>query len=108
MTGRSPRRAASKTTPTPCRAHLVYTGRVQGVGFRYTAERLALELGLTGWVRNLRDGSVELVCEGPKERIESLLERIAASPLGAHIRKTRCTWQTPTGEFDDFRVEFCL
>ena len=97
-----------KAAAAECRAHLFYSGQVQGIGFRYTAERLALELGLTGWVKNLPDGRVELVCEGPKEKIELLIERIPKSNLGPHIRKAVCEWETPTNEFDDFRVEFCL
>ena len=59
-----------KLTKEIHRAHVYYSGRVQGVGFRYTAEGLALDLKLVGWVKNLPDGRVELVCEGPKEKIE--------------------------------------
>lgn len=99
-----------KKTPTvvAVRAHLFYGGRVQGVGFRYTAERLALDLKLTGWVRNTPDGRVEIVCEGPKAAIEKLIEQIRSGPLGPHIRKTQCDWLPPTGEFKDFTVEFVL
>ena len=97
-----------KAAAAEARAHLFYSGRVQGVGFRYTAERLALDLSLTGWVKNLPDNRVELVCEGPKQKIELLMERIQESSLGPHIQKVACEWETPTNEFDDFRVEFCL
>jgi acylphosphatase len=90
------------------RAHVFYSGRVQGVGFRYTAERLALELGLVGWVKNLADGRVEVVCEGPKEAVEIFLQRIAESALAPHIQKRVCDWEKPTHEFKDFSVEFCL
>ena len=89
------------------RAHIFYAGRVQGVGFRYTAERFALDLGLGGWVKNLPDNRVEMVCEGPKEKIELLLDQIQKSPLGRTIIKTVCCWEKPTGEFKDFRIEFC-
>ncbi len=92
--------------PAEARAHVFYTGRVQGVGFRYTAERFALDAGVTGWVRNLPDGRVELVCEGSRAQIEKLLASIAESQLGPHIRKTDCAWKGPTGEFGDFTVEF--
>ncbi len=88
------------------RAHLYYTGRVQGVGFRYTAEGFALELGLLGWVKNLPDGRVELVCEGAKEKIEELMSRIQKSMLGKHIKKADLSWEIPTSEFSDFIVEF--
>ncbi len=88
------------------RAHVHYSGRVQGVGFRHTAEGIALEVGLTGWVKNLTDGRVEMVCEGPKEKIDLLLEKIRASTLGPHIKKADCRWEDPSGDFDDFTVEF--
>ena len=88
------------------RVHAYFSGRVQGVGFRYTAERLALELQLLGWVKNLPDGRVELVCEGAKPAIEELFLRIQKSMLGAHIKKTDVSWETPTREFHDFTVEF--
>ena len=90
------------------RIHAFYAGRVQGVGFRYTAEGIAQELGLFGWVKNTTDGRVELVCEGPKEGIERLLLRIQASPLGPHIKKAAVNWEKATYEFSDFRVEFVL
>lgn len=51
--------------------HLIVSGRVQGVGFRYFAQATALEYGITGWVRNLNDGTVELQIEGEAERLES-------------------------------------
>lgn len=90
------------------RAHAFYSGRVQGIGFRYTAERLALEEGLVGWVKNLPDGRVELVCEGSRRKAEELLERIRQSALGPHIRGATVAWEKPTGEFSEFRVEFEL
>ena len=90
------------------RAHVFYSGRVQGVGFRYTAENFALELGLAGWVKNLRDGRVELLCEGPKQDIERLLLRIQNSLLGPHIKKTAVRWEKASHEFSDFKVEFDL
>ena len=90
------------------RAHVFYSGRVQGVGFRYTVERFALNLGLCGFVKNRSDGRVELVCEGPKTLIESFLREIRESSLGPHIKKADCLWEEPTGEFSDFVVEFSL
>ncbi len=90
------------------RAHVFYSGRVQGIGFRYTAEKLALDLRLVGWVKNLPDGRVELLCEGPKEKIEALLDQIQKGSLGPYIKKTVCRWEEPTREFNDFCVEFCL
>ena len=89
------------------RAHVFYSGRVQGVGFRYTAEAAAHQInGITGWVKNLPDGRVEMVCEGTKEKIEALLSDIQNGSLGRHIKKTDCSWEKPTHQFEDFRVEF--
>ena len=88
------------------RAHVFYTGRVQGVGFRYTAESIAHRIGLTGWVKNLPDGRVELLCEGPKQKIEALFFEIQTGSLGQYIQKIDCCWEAPTHKFKDFRVEF--
>ena len=90
------------------RAHALYSGRVQGIGFRYTAERYALDLGLVGWVRNLPDNRVELVCEGTQEKIKEFLDQIQHGPLGPYLKKTVCEWEQPTGEFKDFSIEFYL
>lgn len=98
-----------KASPPPReRVHLFYTGRVQGVGFRHTTEEIALSLGLTGWVRNLHDGRVEVVAEGSREALDELVERIRQGFLGTHIKKCDCSWERPTGEFSDFCVEFCF
>ena len=98
---------AKKQAQNTHRAHVFYSGRVQGVGFRYTAERFALELGLVGWVKNLPDSRVEVVCEGPKEKIDDFLRRLVQE-LGPYIHKTACDWETPTNEFREFSVEFHL
>ena len=58
------------------RKHIFFTGRVQGVGFRYTAVHLARPLGLTGWVKNLWDGRVEMEVQGRSEAIERLLSQL--------------------------------
>lgn len=88
------------------RAHIFYSGRVQGVGFRYTAEKFALDLELTGWVKNLPDNRVELLCEGPKAKIEELMQAIQQSHLGKNIQKVHLKWLPATDEFTDFQVEF--
>ena len=96
-----------KATKPTHRAHVYYSGRVQGVGFRYETEGIAHRLGLTGWEKNLTDGRVELVCEGPKEKIEMLLSEVREGAMGRFIKKTDCVWEEPTMEFKDFCVEFC-
>jgi acylphosphatase len=97
-----------KIVPPSHRARVVYSGRVQGVGFRHTAEQKALALGLTGWVKNLPDNRVEMICEGAKADIEKLLSELQACHLGPHIKKADVRWETPTGEYGDFTVEFHL
>ncbi len=62
------------------RKHFLFSGRVQGVGFRWNAVRLARPLGLTGWVRNLPDGRVELEAQGEEETIDRFLARLCAMP----------------------------
>ena len=89
------------------RVHVFYSGRVQGVGFRHEAESIAHRLGLVGWVKNLQDGRVEMVCEGEKAKIEALLTELQDGSLGRHIKKSDCCWEKPSGEYHDFCVEFC-
>ena len=80
-------------------------GRVQGVGFRFTAERLAVDLGLTGWVKNLPEGGVELLCEGKEENLHKILERID-DDFSGYIRQKDVNWMPATGEFDTFEIKF--
>lgn len=82
-------------------------GRVQGVGFRDFVERRALSLGLSGYVRNLSDGrTVEVVAEGPRERLESLVGHLRRGPGGAYVHEVEQRWSRATGQFDGFRVTF--
>ncbi|MCX7661154.1 MAG: acylphosphatase [Candidatus Omnitrophica bacterium] len=87
------------------RIHTFYSGRVQGVGFRYTTEEIALELGVNGWVKNLRDGRVELVAEADEEVLMRFLEEIQ-KVFSGYIRDTKVEWLPYLGEFRDFRIEF--
>ena len=96
----------TKKTPQKKRLHALFKGRVQGVGFRYTAEAIAHEAGVTGWVRNLPDGDVEILAEGTEQALSAMLEKIQSSQLGRHIRKTETEWQEYRNEFTEFRVEF--
>jgi acylphosphatase len=90
----------------PKRLHVIFKGRVQGVGFRYTCEGIAMNLGVKGWVRNLPNGDVEITAEGDQVLLESLLLRINNSPVGKHVLKTVKNWQPCLNEFSEFRVEF--
>ena len=69
--------------------HLQISGRVQGVGFRYSMQREALRLGLTGWVRNRRDGSVEALVQGNDDAVATLTEWARRGPAGAHVAELR-------------------
>ena len=88
------------------RVHVLFKGRVQGVGFRYTAERVALEMRVTGWVRNLPDGDVEFLAEGTEQALKETLDRIGRSSVGKYVRKSAIDWQEYKNEFSDFRIEF--
>ncbi|MEI9897558.1 MAG: acylphosphatase [Chthoniobacter sp.] len=63
-----------------------YEGRVQGVGFRFTCKQLARGYEIVGWIRNLPDGRVELLCSGETDEVEAFLEAIAESELKSHIK----------------------
>ena len=80
-----------------------YSGNVQGVGFRYTVRSAAAGLGLTGFVRNLPDGRVHLVVEGPADQIAALLDAVKAE-MGYYIRETIETERAATGRFRSFEV----
>jgi acylphosphatase len=82
---------------------LVY-GHVQGVGFRFFVERQAVSLGIVGYTRNLRDGSVEVVAEGPRPALEALLSQLGRGPRSARVDRVVADWSEATGEFDGFSV----
>jgi len=93
------------TPPPPGkRAHLVFEGRVQGVLFRANTQRIARALELTGWVRNLEDGSVESVVEGPEEKIRALIDRLGKEVPAAVVKRVREKWGAQTGEFSKFEI----
>ena len=71
--------------------HLQISGRVQGVGFRYSMQQEAARLGLTGWVRNRRDGRVEALLQGNEEAVAALTEWARRGPAGAHVAELRVT-----------------
>lgn len=81
-------------------------GRVQGVGFRYFTQRRARTLGLSGWVRNERDGSVSLEAEGAREDLLSLLDAIRQGPRTSYVDKVTYDWMEATGAEGDFSVRY--
>jgi acylphosphatase len=86
------------------RLHTIIQGHVQGVGFRYFVQGKATSLGLTGWVRNRWDGSVEVLTEGKRTELESLLDALYRGPRGATVTNVDSQWQEAIGEFLDFQV----
>jgi acylphosphatase len=86
------------------RARLVVKGKVQGVGYRAFAARVASQRGLCGGVRNLDDGRVELEVEGPKDQILILIEDVKTGPPAARVAAVEVEWSPATGRFSDFRV----
>lgn len=85
----------------------VVRGFVQGVGFRFFVLRRARALGLRGYVRNLPGGhEVEVLAEGPKDRLEALLGELEVGPSGAWVERVEARWREPSGLFSEFKVEF--
>lgn len=82
------------------------SGAVQGVGFRYFTLAAANELGVTGWVRNLYDGSVQVVAEGSRKALEKLLLSLNKGPRSGRVDEVRDSWFPYQGDFDRFEVRF--
>lgn len=86
------------------RAHVLVSGRVQGVFFRARTMERAVRLGVTGWVRNLPDGRFEAVFEGEEEAVKALVDFCRRGPKGAVVTGVDLRWEPVTGEFVDFRM----
>ena len=80
-------------------------GRVQGVGFRYTCMNEGQRLGLSGWVRNTREGDVEVWAEGTEEKLETMLNWLHRGPPGARVVTVHYEKRLPTGKYREFGVE---
>ena len=87
------------------RAHIFFSGAVQGVGFRYTAQAFARELKVHGWVKNLPDGRVEMMSEGPRERIDNLIYKLDKF-FDGKIENKDIDWLDPRGQFNGFLVTY--
>jgi acylphosphatase len=83
---------------------LVY-GVVQGVGFRYHTQKVAQQLGVTGFVRNLADGSVEIVATGPDAQVQALLDWAHQGPASAQVNRVEVAPWPGSTQFEDFTVE---
>ena len=80
-------------------------GRVQGVGFRWFVEKEASDLGLSGWVRNRQDGTVEVLAAGSNEKLNKLYDVLQRGPRAARVDNVEVTEAVPTSDLKSFRVE---
>ena len=86
------------------RLHIFYSGRVQGVGFRYTVRTLALGFEVAGTVRNLADGRVELTAEGSRQELDGFCKAIQDSELSHFIQQEQAEWLPAKNEFRGFEI----
>jgi acylphosphatase len=86
------------------RAHVLVSGRVQGVFFRARTMNRAVNLGVNGWVMNLSDGRVEAVFEGEDEAVKALVDFCRHGPSGAVVTNVEVKWEPFTGEFKAFGI----
>lgn len=85
--------------------HIFYSGTVQGVGFRYTVQRFANQLNVTGWAKNLTDGGVEILVEGPKDSIEQLINSIDKYFEG-YIQEKEVSYEEFQGDLKLFQIAY--
>ena len=85
--------------------HIIFIGRVQGVGFRFTAFNIANRCGLTGFVRNLFDGTVEMFAQGPAEAVDDCIRDIAEE-FGGYLRETKIEETPADPKYEDFKITF--
>jgi acylphosphatase len=88
------------------RAHVVISGRVQGVWFRASTVEEARRAGVSGWVRNCEDGSVEAVFEGERGAVMQVVGWCYKGPSAARVSNVKVKWQEPTGEFFGFNLRY--
>ncbi|MEA2037804.1 MAG: acylphosphatase [Nanoarchaeota archaeon] len=88
------------------RAHLIVSGRVQGVWFRDTTNKVASKLGLKGFVRNLPDGNVEVIAEGNEEKIKKLVKFCHDGPEHADVNNVDISYEDSKDEFTTFSIRF--
>ena len=84
--------------------HCVVKGKVQRVGYRDFVERLTKERALTGWIKNLPDGSVEVLIQGTPDELKECIEALNRGPVLAKVESLSVDWRTPEKHFEDFKV----
>ncbi|RLQ95426.1 acylphosphatase [Falsibacillus albus] len=86
-------------------ANIFVTGKVQGVGFRFTVQKIAMENGLYGWVKNLGDGSVEVFVQGDEKVIYPFIDKLKDNPTPfSKVRDVQWTWKATEKEFSSFDI----
>lgn len=88
------------------RANIAVKGKVQGVYFRQNAQRICNEYGVTGWVHNVEDGSVEAILEGNKNSVEDAISWFRVGPPNAHVERVELSYDRYSGEFQDFKISY--
>ena len=86
--------------------HLIAHGMVQGVGFRFFVRDHASSLGLNGWVKNLRDGTVEIHAEGEKEILKDLIKKVEKGPFFGSVSHLTIDWVEPENIYNGFNIAF--
>lgn len=86
--------------------HIRVSGLVQGVGYRYFVLRVARGLGIVGCVRNMYNGTVEIIGEGERGVLNQLVEEAKIGPISSDVRGVNIEWQEPTGEYSIFDIQF--
>lgn len=84
--------------------HAIVHGHVQGVSFRYYTQRRAQALGVTGWVRNLPAGTVEVIAEGTQQQLDELIAFLRQGPAGACVTALDVDWLPASGQYADFNI----
>ncbi len=88
------------------RVHVVIYGEVQGVFFRDFTKKIADSIGVKGWVKNNKNGSVEAIAEGSKEQLDKFLEKCSKGPQTSEVVEVRRSWEKASGEFKDFEIRY--
>jgi len=87
------------------RAHVIISGRVQGVFYRANTRGKAIKIRVNGWVKNLSNGNVEAIFEGEKNKVEEMIEWCKKGPIGARVDDVSVTWKEPKG-FKSFELRY--
>jgi acylphosphatase len=99
-------RDINKNNENNIRAHIVVNGKVQGVYFRQNTQRVCSRYGVTGWISNQADGSVETVLEGDRDSVEKVIEWCKVGPPNARVEEFDLRYDRYTGEFQGFKINY--